>query len=70
MCVVSAIMDYGHTWPPHYWRHQQRVRDFEELMRKAKEFDTQHGEPDCELDEKQQALKKVAEEMGVEINFP
>jgi hypothetical protein len=49
---------------------KKRVLALEELLRKGKEFDAETGQPDCELDEKKEALKKVAKELGVEINFP
>lgn len=49
---------------------KKRVEVLEELLRKGKEYDRETGQPDCELDEKRQALKKIAEELGVEIAFP
>jgi len=48
---------------------EKRVAALEELIRKGKEYDAATGQPDCELDEKRQALKKIADEMGVEIRF-
>lgn len=49
---------------------KQRVAALEELLRKGKEFDAASGQPDCELDEKKEAMRKLAKELGVEINFP
>jgi len=46
-----------------------RLAEMEKHIKAAKEIDTLTGQPDCELDEKRQALKKIADELGVEINF-
>ena len=46
------------------------IKQFEGLLEKARQYDLDHGQPDCELDEKRLALKKIADEMGVTINFP
>jgi hypothetical protein len=49
---------------------KKRVEALEELLKKAKQYDDEHGEPNCELDEKVETLKKLAKQLGVEINFP
>jgi len=45
------------------------VEEFRRLLERAREYDRAHGQPDCELDEKRQALKKLPEQLGVEISF-
>ena len=81
MCVTSMIMDHGLRQPIDYWYQPPTIHpvpivdpmkweDFLELLRKARKYDEEHGEPDCELDEKRQALKKLADQLGVEIAFP
>lgn len=45
------------------------IAEFKKLLDRAREYDKKMGQPDCELDEKRQALKKVAKELGVEIEF-
>ena len=70
MCTMSMIMDHGLEQPKIVWQQPYFVPNFEELLRKAKAYDEMTGQPDCELDEKRLALKKIAEEMGVEIRFP
>ena len=45
-------------------------RDVEELkllVKRAKEYDERNGEPDCEMDEKVELVRKVAELVGVDI---
>jgi hypothetical protein len=49
---------------------KKRVADLEELIRKGKVFDAETGQPDCELESKKESLRKIAQELGVEITFP
>ena len=48
---------------------QEQLEEFQKLITRAKEYDKKNNEPDCELDEKRQALKKIADELGIEIKF-
>ena len=48
---------------------QEELKEFRELLRKAKEYDKRNNEPDCELESKKQALIDIAKKLGVEINF-
>lgn len=45
------------------------LADFRKLLERAKKYDADNHEPDCELDEKKQALLKIAEQLGVKIDF-
>jgi len=47
----------------------RKIRELEELIQKAREYDKKNNQPDCELDEKRQALKKIADDLGVKIKF-
>lgn len=49
---------------------KKRVSSLEELLRKGKQYDDENGEPECEMDEKVELLKKLAKELGVELEFP
>lgn len=49
---------------------ERRIKDLEELLAKAKQYDADNGEPNCELDEKKEVLRKLAKQLGVEINLP
>lgn len=69
MCVVSMVIDHGLRQPRRFWQDDIWRREFEDLIRDAREYDRKNNQPDCELDEKRQALKKIADEMGVEIKF-
>jgi hypothetical protein len=40
------------------------------ILKRAKEYDEKNGEPACELDSKKEALQKIADAFGIEIEFP
>lgn len=48
---------------------QAEVDELRRLLERAREYDKRMNQPDCELDEKRLALKKIAAELGVEIAF-
>jgi hypothetical protein len=48
----------------------EEVREFRDLLERARKYDREHGQPDCELEEKKQRLRALAKELGVEIAFP
>lgn len=39
------------------------------LLERARQYDIDNNEPDCELQEKKQRILDFAEELGVEIDF-
>ncbi len=45
------------------------VDEFRRLLERAREYDRLHNQPDCELDEKREKLRKLARDLGVEIAF-
>ena len=47
----------------------KEVAEFKRLLERAREYDKKHNEPDCELEEKRQALKRVADKLGLDIAF-
>lgn len=44
------------------------VEEMKELLERAKKYDEDNHEPDCEVDEKMAILKKVADAFGVDIS--
>lgn len=46
---------------------KKQVEEVLEILKVAKKYDEEHGEPDCEMDEKVQILKAVAELVGVDL---
>lgn len=47
---------------------QREVREMVALLRRAKIYDAEHNEPDCEMDEKMAALRLVARLIGVDLD--
>ena len=45
------------------------IEEFKKLLERAREYDKKNNEPDCELQEKKDKLLKLAEELGVKIDF-
>ena len=79
MCVVSMITDhYRERWEPYVWPiaiqpvptiSPVEVAEFKRLLERAREYDKRHNEPHCELEEKKQAIKAIAEKLGVDVSF-
>jgi len=76
MCVYSMVVDHYHDkWWKDYVPHrttpsQEEIDEFYELLRRAREYDETHNQPDCGIEDKKEAMKKVADALGVEIDFP
>ncbi len=80
MCVMSVVMDYGKQWlqpftigppvQPVPTVSPDSIRAFEELLRKAKEYDRITGQPDCELEPKKRILQEMADVLKITIKFP
>jgi hypothetical protein len=49
---------------------QSDIDEFYRLLERAREYDRKNREPDCEMEEKKAAVKKIAEQLGVTIQFP
>ena len=49
---------------------QDEINEFYELLKKAREYDKKNKEPECESEEKKKKLQKLADEMGIKIEFP
>lgn len=57
-------------WPPIQPQISPlEVEEFKKLLERAREYDRKNNEPDCELEEKKQQVKKLAEDLGVKIDF-
>ena len=51
---------------------EKEVRELRELLLKAKKFDEETGQPECEMDEKVAFIKNLADMLGVDMSevFP
>lgn len=71
---------YTHPWigtgvviPPEVTREEvdalrKEIQELRELLLAAKKFDNATGQPDCEMDEKVELLKRVADLVGVDLS--
>lgn len=48
---------------------RKRIEELEKLIEAGKKYDEATGQPDCELDEKIELLRKIADQLGVEIHI-
>jgi len=55
--------------PPDPAISKQEIEEFRRLLERAREYDRKNNEPDCELEEKKETLRRLAKQLGVEINF-
>lgn len=55
--------------PPVQVPTKEEIDEFHRLLEKARQWDIEHGEPDCGTEEKRQRLKELADELGIEISF-
>jgi hypothetical protein len=46
---------------------RQEMRELKRLLLAAKAFDKATGQPDCEMDEKVELIKRIAELVGVDM---
>lgn len=80
MCSVSFVMDHHYDkWKDYPRTHevvpsapaisQEEIEEFRKLLERAREYDRKMNQPDCELEEKRNRLKELANELGVEIAF-
>lgn len=50
---------------------QEEVDEMRELLKKAKKYDEENDEKDCELAHKKEKLRQIAKQLGIDnIEFP
>ena len=84
MCVVSLVYDhYGDKWqrwleapatmppvaiiPPAI--SPEEIDEFRRLLERARKYDAETGQKDCETESKKERLRKLAADLGVRITF-
>ena len=81
MCLVSTVIDdYRARWAEPVWwpppvptpnyevaELRREVEELKDLIRKAKDIDAAAGQPDCEMDEKVEFVKQIADYLGVDL---
>lgn len=63
MCAVSAIYDYGRSFPFDAW-NKELLAEYQRLLDQAKTFDTNTGQSDCEDPEKMKFIQAVEEKLS------
>jgi hypothetical protein len=48
---------------------KEQVEILERLIKRAKQYDIDNNEPDCEIEDKKKTLQDIADKFGVKINF-
>jgi hypothetical protein len=62
------------TWPTNAPSRQEfdalkkEVEDMKELLKRAKLYDEQNNEPNCEIKEKMEFLRNVAKLVGIDLD--
>ena len=69
---VPQSPTFTYTYPPAVTREEfdalkRDVEEMKALLKRAKAYDKANGEPDCEIDEKLEVLRRVAELVGVDL---
>ena len=47
----------------------EEIEEFRKLLERAREYDKKNNEPDCEIAEKRDRIKALADNLGVKIDF-
>lgn len=59
------------TYPPvsreEFDELKKDVKEMKELLKRAKIYDAEHGQPDCQIEEKIALLRRVAELVGIDL---
>lgn len=48
---------------------EAELTKLKDLIERAKKYDKDNNEPDCELEKKRQVLRDMAKQLGIEIDF-
>ena len=84
MCTVSVVLEsykgiYDLKWAPifdvrpvtreEFEKLKIEIMELRKLIEAAKEFDVKTGQPDCEMQEKVELIRKIAKIVGVELSI-
>lgn len=47
----------------------QEIAEFRKLLERARKYDKENNQPDCELEQKKQLVRDLAEKHGIKIDF-
>lgn len=69
MCTYSMVMDWAKSQPKEVWVQPYWPNQLEDLVKRAAEYDKKNNEPNCELEEKKETIRRLAKQFGVKIRF-
>ena len=82
MCVVSMVIgsktvEWEQRYPqqpyvyPGYAQMptQQEIDEFRRLLESARQYDREHNQPKCSDDEKRHRIRKLADQLGIDLDF-
>lgn len=64
----TPLRTYGDVSRYEFEELKKEVLEMKELLKRAKLYDEENGEPDCEIDEKMKFLRKVSESVGIDLD--
>lgn len=71
--IDTSIGITPYTLPPLPPIHQpltpEEINELRELLKRAKKYDEETGQKDCELESKKETLRILAKQLGVELNI-
>lgn len=68
MCVYSMVIDWASKLPDEYWNRPRSLEAYNDLIKRAAEYDKQTGQPDCEDPAKAEFLKKLQDPTPSQAN--
>lgn len=70
--LPNTFSPQAHTYPPisrsEFDELKRQVSEMRDLLKRAKDYDERTGQPDCEMDEKMDFLRKVAKLVGFSLD--
>lgn len=70
MCIVSLVHDFGQKLPQDVWKLPDALPAFEEIVKRASDFDRITKQPDCFDPEKLKFLEQVKADQPAQAPFP
>ena len=67
--AVKGIAALLLAWVTYALSDNNLPEEFRKLLERAREYDRRHNQPDCELESKRQEILRLAESLGVKIDF-
>lgn len=64
---ASLVLNQSEVSRAEFNELRRDVQQMKALLERAKEYDAKNGEPDCEMEEKVELIRKVAKLVGVDL---